>query len=178
MHYNLFRYYDPNCGRFINQDPIGLLGGDNLYWFAPNANGWIDPFGLKKYSVYGLYHPGESKPFYIGITNNLTKRAEQHATSGRLVGKEQMIQLYSDLDEASARGYEQGCIEYHQTLTGKRLKKGETNNFDPKKPHTRGNKCNSFIENKKRKKSRQKKMVNARNKVRSKGCNNNPIPKS
>ncbi|OZG69914.1 hypothetical protein BTA51_28725, partial [Hahella sp. CCB-MM4] len=26
LHYNRFRYYDPGCGRFINQDPIGLLG--------------------------------------------------------------------------------------------------------------------------------------------------------
>lgn len=37
LHYNLMRYYDPNCGRFINQDPIGLLGGENLYQFAPNT---------------------------------------------------------------------------------------------------------------------------------------------
>ena len=48
LHYNLFRYYAPECGRFINQDPIGLAGGDNLYAFAPNAQGWIDIFGLSK----------------------------------------------------------------------------------------------------------------------------------
>ncbi|WP_244213009.1 RHS repeat-associated core domain-containing protein [[Curtobacterium] plantarum] len=24
MHYNTFRYYDPEIGRFITQDPIGL----------------------------------------------------------------------------------------------------------------------------------------------------------
>ena len=47
LHYNFFRYYDPNAGRFINQDPIGLLGGENLYAFAPNAQGWVDPLGLK-----------------------------------------------------------------------------------------------------------------------------------
>ncbi|WP_234403895.1 RHS repeat domain-containing protein, partial [Neisseria mucosa] len=46
LHYNFFRYYDPNVGRFINQDPIGLWGGENLYAFAPNAQGWIDPLGL------------------------------------------------------------------------------------------------------------------------------------
>ena len=46
LHYNLFRYYDPNSGRFVNQDPIGLEGGDNLYAFAPNAQGWVDPLGL------------------------------------------------------------------------------------------------------------------------------------
>ena len=46
LHYNFFRYYDPHSGRFINQDPIGLEGGENLYAFAPNAQGWVDPLGL------------------------------------------------------------------------------------------------------------------------------------
>ena len=36
----------PECGRFINQDPIGLLGGEHLYMFAPNAQGWVDILGL------------------------------------------------------------------------------------------------------------------------------------
>jgi RHS family protein (fragment) len=29
----------------VNQDPIGLLGGENLYAFAPNTGSWIDPSG-------------------------------------------------------------------------------------------------------------------------------------
>ncbi len=47
LHYNRFRYYDPDAGRFISQDPIGLAGGINLYQYAPNPLSWIDPFGLK-----------------------------------------------------------------------------------------------------------------------------------
>ena len=47
LHYNRFRYYDPDCGRFVSQDPIGLAGGNNLYQYAPNPSGWIDPLGLK-----------------------------------------------------------------------------------------------------------------------------------
>ena len=47
LHYNFFRYYDPDAGRFVNQDPIGLFGGHNLYRFAPNVQGWIDAFGLE-----------------------------------------------------------------------------------------------------------------------------------
>jgi RHS repeat-associated protein len=31
LHYNRHRYYDPTLGRYITQDPIGLLGGWNLY---------------------------------------------------------------------------------------------------------------------------------------------------
>ena len=41
------RYYEPEAGRFVNQDPIGLLGGENnLYQFAVNVQIWIDPLGL------------------------------------------------------------------------------------------------------------------------------------
>ncbi|WP_084596242.1 RHS repeat-associated core domain-containing protein [Pseudomonas massiliensis] len=45
LHYNTFRYYDPGVGRFITQDPIGLLGGNNLYQYAPSPVGWVDPLG-------------------------------------------------------------------------------------------------------------------------------------
>jgi RHS repeat-associated protein len=50
LHYNLFRYYDPGVGRFTTQDPIGLNGGLNLYQYAPNPLGWVDPLGLTKCS--------------------------------------------------------------------------------------------------------------------------------
>ncbi|MGN6892214.1 RHS repeat domain-containing protein, partial [Neisseria sp. P0015.S002] len=47
LHYNLMRYYEPEAGRFVNQDPIGLTGGSNLYQFSLNSLTWIDPLGLK-----------------------------------------------------------------------------------------------------------------------------------
>lgn len=46
LHYNRHRYYDPLSGRFVNKDPIGLLGGFNTYTYAPNPIQWIDPLGL------------------------------------------------------------------------------------------------------------------------------------
>ncbi|WP_369414865.1 RHS repeat-associated core domain-containing protein [Morganella morganii] len=45
LHYNTFRYYAPDTGRFTQQDPIGLLGGLNLYQYAPNPLTWVDPWG-------------------------------------------------------------------------------------------------------------------------------------
>ena len=46
LHYNFFRYYEPDAGRFVNQDPIGLWSGENFYQFAPNNHIWIDPLGV------------------------------------------------------------------------------------------------------------------------------------
>jgi len=46
LHYNTFRYYDADIGRFISPDPIGLEGGINLGSYSPNPIGWIDPLGL------------------------------------------------------------------------------------------------------------------------------------
>ena len=46
LHYNRFRYYDPDMGMFTTRDPIGLMGGDNVFAYAPNPTGWIDPLGL------------------------------------------------------------------------------------------------------------------------------------
>ncbi|MEG0281086.1 MAG: RHS repeat-associated core domain-containing protein [Morganella sp. (in: enterobacteria)] len=51
LHYNTFRYYAPDTGRFTQQDPIGLAGGLNLYQYAPNPVGWVDPWGLAEYDV-------------------------------------------------------------------------------------------------------------------------------
>ena len=45
LHYNTFRYYDPDIGRFISPDPIGLEGGINLGSYSPNPTSWIDPWG-------------------------------------------------------------------------------------------------------------------------------------
>ncbi|MGY3925096.1 DUF6531 domain-containing protein [Aeromonas jandaei] len=46
LHYNRHRYYQPETGRFITPDPIGLAGGLNNYQYAPNPIGWVDPLGL------------------------------------------------------------------------------------------------------------------------------------
>jgi RHS repeat-associated protein len=46
LYYNRHRYYDPDQARYLTQDPIGLLGGWNLYSYAPNSTAWIDPHGL------------------------------------------------------------------------------------------------------------------------------------
>jgi len=48
LHYNYYRDYDPITGRYIESDPLGLLGGLNSYLYAeatPVRS--VDPLGLK-----------------------------------------------------------------------------------------------------------------------------------
>ena len=46
LYYNRFRYYDPQTGSYISQDPIGLGGGNKLYGYVKNPMILIDPSGL------------------------------------------------------------------------------------------------------------------------------------
>ncbi len=65
LHYNTFRYYASDIGRFVTQDPLGLGGGVNLYQYAPNATAWIDPWGLSFKSVNF-----EGSPELFPVTGN------------------------------------------------------------------------------------------------------------
>ena len=55
LHYNRYRYYDQKAGHFITQDPISYVGGLNLFLYAPNPTGWIDPRGLARHDSNGKY---------------------------------------------------------------------------------------------------------------------------
>ena len=45
--YNYFRDYDPQTGRYVESDPIGLRGGVNTYGYVKaRPIGLVDPFGL------------------------------------------------------------------------------------------------------------------------------------
>ncbi|MCH9680617.1 MAG: hypothetical protein K0V04_04215, partial [Deltaproteobacteria bacterium] len=48
LYYNRFRYFSPDVGGYISQDPIGLEGGLGLYEYATSPQTRIDPLGLSE----------------------------------------------------------------------------------------------------------------------------------
>lgn len=61
--YNRFRYYEPEIGNYISQDPIGLSAGERFYSYVKNVNLCIDIFGLV------------AKEFDIDTYGNISSRA-------------------------------------------------------------------------------------------------------
>ena len=134
LHYNRFRYFDPDLGMFTSRDPIGLNGGMNVFQYAPNPTGWIDPFGLAVtpldktgFTTYGLYRPGESTPYYVGHTEQtMQERLSQHKTKtyssqGGATRADSTTSIRSlkggegSLTYSESKGYEQAYREKYNT---------------------------------------------------------------
>ncbi len=53
LYYFRARWYEPETGRWLSPDPIGISGGLNLYAFCENAPvNFVDPMGENVYRVY------------------------------------------------------------------------------------------------------------------------------
>ena len=155
--YNRFRYYSPETGAYISQDPIGLWGGINLYSYVQDTNKRIDIFGLtstddtnndKGYDIYIIKNK-ENQVVYVGQTNDYERRKGEHIESGRLkiegdnkmtIEKIEHVKTYGD-----ARGYEQYYMDKYNTVHNEYI-----GNYDEKGKIPLGeeyNRVNSYDKN-------------------------------
>jgi len=70
LHYNHYRYYDPDTGRYLSPDPLGLLAGMNRYRYADNDPvNHIDPTGLILFAFDGTGNniPPEGRSNYSNV---------------------------------------------------------------------------------------------------------------
>jgi RHS repeat-associated protein len=66
LHYNYHRYYDPRTGRYLTPDPIGPMGGINLFEYSQNNPlCLVDPFGLMDIGEAYGYIEGALKPYLV-----------------------------------------------------------------------------------------------------------------
>lgn len=83
LYYNRFRYYSPEEGMYISQDPIRLNSGQaNFYSYVVDINKFVDIFGLDEL-VYQLIN-SDGDVVYYGITNRTgLERANEHVGAGK-----------------------------------------------------------------------------------------------
>lgn len=72
LYYFRARYYDPNAGRFVQSDPLGIVSGQmSLYGMAgENPVNWSDPEGLFRKRISGA-----SKLGAVMAANEVIRRA-------------------------------------------------------------------------------------------------------
>ncbi|MBE7649230.1 RHS repeat-associated core domain-containing protein [Tenacibaculum finnmarkense] len=92
--YNRFRYYNPDDGRYISVDPIGLLSGEfGFYNYVGDSNGWVDVFGLTS-KTYSLTYNHKKKKNKITDEKELKKQVRgQVRAMNRILKKEGMTGL-------------------------------------------------------------------------------------
>ena len=97
LYYNRFRYYDPNTGGYISQDPIELAGNNpTLYAFVKDVNTEVDVFGLdysKKHKNFKKFSNEELEK--IGI--------DAHELKRDILGKNAKIAHYDVYKDSSNR---------------------------------------------------------------------------
>jgi RHS repeat-associated protein len=89
LYYNRFRYYSPEEGMYLSQDPIRLNGGFKLYSYVFDPNTWIDELGLtgcppnkkKKEQVgsYTITFASRKKYHGKGPKSRMEKSAKYHS---------------------------------------------------------------------------------------------------
>ena len=100
LHYNWHRYYDPDTGRYLTPDPVGLAGGINLFLYADgNSVNLIDPLGLSPACELGCILLGTAKTF---ITVHIISGVD--ATIGWLLSKVRMPAIANLSSTAAVAG--------------------------------------------------------------------------
>jgi RHS repeat-associated protein len=152
--YNRFRYYDNESGGYINQDPISIQGGLNLYAYVHDPNTWVDTmgltpspnlntngatgnFGLYEIKINGELHKiGKADLGRVTQSSNLPTRLHQQlrilreANPGKIItGK--VVEDLGTTTTKGAKAAETARLQAHFDKTGEVLD-GNKKSFKPK----------------------------------------------
>jgi RHS repeat-associated protein len=146
LYYNRYRYYNPDDGVYISQDPIAPMGGFRFYSYVKDPNSWIDLLGLVAGpaglpDVPGIYILTNGKESYVGCAG-LGKQGmrtrisdTRHHSAQYLLEKEGTVVQYVrvDVGHLTDRGDRNNILRYYEQreFDKQSRKKGMTMLNDP-----------------------------------------------
>jgi RHS repeat-associated protein len=141
LYYNRFRYYDPDSGSYLSQDPIGLAGNNpTLYSYVKDPNSWVDVFGLApnlntntatgNFGVYEIRIEGELHKIGKADLDRVT------LSSGKPTRLHQQLRKLQDANPKSIVTGE--IVETYMGVTTKYAKEKETSRLDAHYKETGG----------------------------------------
>jgi RHS repeat-associated protein len=87
LYYYRARYYHARLGRFISEDPLGLLAGVNGYVYALNDPvNQVDPTGLRTYVLHGVWPDRAAFDDFAASLRTADPTARALSWNGQLVG--------------------------------------------------------------------------------------------
>jgi RHS repeat-associated protein len=90
LQYSRHRYYDPDTGSFLSQDPLGLLGGWRGYAYVPDSTTRIDPLGLyDRWEVAPYGRPGHTGDGFDAdeLLGSIWLRENGHGNRSSAIGR-------------------------------------------------------------------------------------------
>lgn len=110
LHYNRFRYFSPQLGRYLQSDPAGLAGGINAYAYPDQPLTLVDIDGLKKPKLAPNPRPPgpaarEGPSYSAGCGKPIVGADKMSDAELRAALEEKLRLLKEDMAKAKAAGH-------------------------------------------------------------------------
>ncbi|MFJ4966837.1 putative T7SS-secreted protein [Streptomyces sp. NPDC088729] len=114
LHYNLFRHYDPEAGRYVSPDPLGLGPGPNPVAYVDNPFTWCDPLGLMPKCPRERARKVSDQVVERAQEGKMRKSANYHADTRHAFSDDRVLEILKKPDAVYHSQGQRGNLTFRQ----------------------------------------------------------------